>query len=253
MTDRPKLVSDRGGSGEALLVLIHGLGANARVWQPMLATADRHWSGRWIAPDLRGHGGSDAASSYRVSDYAADLGALVAAEAAGGPVTLLGHSLGGVIALALASGDFGIRPTAVFCLGIKVNWADEELEKLAQLAAKPARAFESEADALGFYARQSGLGVTDPASPLVDRAVAQIGEGGWRTAVDMRAFAVERPAMAALLAGALCPVRLARGERDPMVSDADLAALDADAATIAGAGHNAMVDTPEQVWTWVGQ
>lgn len=252
MTDRPGLAIDRGGSGDALLVLIHGLGANARVWQPMLATADRHWQGRWIAPDLRGHGGSDAAGSYCVSDYAGDLGALIAAEAGGGPVILLGHSLGGVIALALAGGNFGARPAAAFGLGIKVNWAEEELEKLAQLAARPAKAHESEADALAFYARQSGLGVADPASPLVERAVTQTPDGGWRTAVDMRAFAVERPAMSALLAGATCPVRLARGEHDPMVSDDDLAALVPAAVTIAGAGHNAMVDAPEQVWAWIG-
>ena len=30
------LVFERGGEGETLLVLIHGLGATARVWAPML-------------------------------------------------------------------------------------------------------------------------------------------------------------------------------------------------------------------------
>jgi pimeloyl-ACP methyl ester carboxylesterase len=47
-----------GGNGARVLLLLHGLGATGDVWdrwQPLLA---RRWTGRWLAPDLPGHGGS---------------------------------------------------------------------------------------------------------------------------------------------------------------------------------------------------
>ena len=40
---------------------------------------------------------------------------------------MLGHSLGGVVALALGSGRFAVPVQAVIGLGIKVVWADEDL------------------------------------------------------------------------------------------------------------------------------
>jgi pimeloyl-ACP methyl ester carboxylesterase len=55
-----------------------------------------------VAPDLRGHGESDAPpSGYRPGEYARDIGAMF--EALGiGHAPVLGHSLGSLVALALA-------------------------------------------------------------------------------------------------------------------------------------------------------
>src|SRR5215469_8706932 len=44
-----------GGSGEPLLVLLHGLGATGDVWGCWWALLARRWRGRWLAPDLPGH------------------------------------------------------------------------------------------------------------------------------------------------------------------------------------------------------
>ncbi len=89
----------QGGSGEPVLLLLHGLGATGDVWdgwRPLLA---RRWPGRWLAPDLPGHGGSRP-----LPDYTFDtLAAAVPGIASGGSRTVvLGHSLGGVVGLLLA-------------------------------------------------------------------------------------------------------------------------------------------------------
>jgi pimeloyl-ACP methyl ester carboxylesterase len=104
-----------GGRGEPVLALLHGLGATGDVWdgwRPLLA---RRWPGRWVAPDLPGHGGSPPLDDYTFDGFAA---AVAGAIPPGAEPVVLGHSLGGAVALALASGDFGVPVRAVIGLGI---------------------------------------------------------------------------------------------------------------------------------------
>jgi pimeloyl-ACP methyl ester carboxylesterase len=238
---------ERGGEGDALLVLIHGLAATGRVWAPMLEEASRRWRGRWLAPDLRGHGGSAPADPYTTADYAADIAGLIEGNGASS-VTVLGHSLGGVIALTLV-GLGHVKVDRVFGLGIKVAWTDAELERLTAVSQRSPKLFEHEVEAREQHRRQCGLDC-DPASPLLERGT--LGEGGqWRTVLDPRAFAVSRPPMAELVSAAPCPVHLACGEHDAMVSVEQLHALDPNAQRIDGAGHNAMVDDPDAIWNWI--
>jgi pimeloyl-ACP methyl ester carboxylesterase len=246
MQRRNGLAYEQGGSEGPLLVLIHGLGATAGVWSAMLA--EPRWRGRWIAPDLPGHGGSDHGGDYSVEHLAAAVGELVEAERGGQDVTILGHSLGGLVAIALAAGALPVR--SVFGLGIKVDWTDAELERFAGLAARSPKLFDSEAEALAQHGRNCGLGQVPPESPLLARGAA-MQDGKWRAAMDMAAFAVERPRMAELVAAARCPVRLACGEGDAMITAERLRDFDAKAFAIPGAGHNAMIDAPGAVWDWL--
>ena len=78
-------------------------------------------------------------------------------------------------------------------------------------------------------------------------------DGRWRTVLDQAAFAVARPPMGQLVAAARCPVHLACGEHDAMVSVEQLRPLDPDARRIDGAGHNAMVDDPAAIWDWIDE
>src|SRR5690349_8610643 len=90
----------QGGSGEPLLLLLHGLGATGDVWDAWRPLLARRWPGRWIAPDLPGHGGSPALAGYTFDGFAAAVAAIVQPSAR---TVVLGHSLGGVVGLALAS------------------------------------------------------------------------------------------------------------------------------------------------------
>ena len=118
-----------GRQREPVLLLLHGLGATGDVWDGWQPLPARRWPGRWLAPDLPGHGGSRPLPSYTFDA----LAAAVASIASGGARTVvLGHSLGGVVGLALASGRFSVPVQAVIGLGIKVAWTQEELDRGVQ-------------------------------------------------------------------------------------------------------------------------
>jgi pimeloyl-ACP methyl ester carboxylesterase len=231
----------RGGSGEPVLVLVHGLGATGDVWAGWWPLLAGRWPGGWIAPDLPGHGGSPPLASYTFDGLAAAVAGIVPP---GADAVVLGHSLGGVVGLALASGRFGVGVRAVIGLGIKVSWAGAELERARALADRPPTWFASRDEAAARYLRVSGLAGLLPADdPAVDAGL-HGQEGRWRLAMDPRAFAVGAPDMAGLLASSQAQVILARGERDPMNTDTQLARLGAATVTLPGLGHNAHVENP---------
>jgi pimeloyl-ACP methyl ester carboxylesterase len=242
-----KLQSDRGGEGPRLLVLLHGLGATRQVWTRFIAA--NRWAGRWIAPDLRGHGASPHAADYSLDAHAGDVAELVRDA---GDAVVLGHSMGGVVGLALASGEFGIAPARVFGLGIKVAWNDDEIAAMRKMAATPARTFESRDEAVARYLRVSGLaGLVTADSQEALSGVVQA-KNGWRLTCDPVTASIGPPPMEALMAKARAPVHLARGEADTMVSSEQLALYDRYAHQISG-GHNTMVENPTAVWDWLDE
>jgi pimeloyl-ACP methyl ester carboxylesterase len=231
-----------GGGGEPVLVLLHGLGATGDVWRGWWPLLARRWPGRWIAPDLPGHGGSPPLAAYTFDDLAAAVAGVVQP---GARIVVLGHSLGGVVGLALASARFPVPVHAVIGLGIKVVWTDEDLGRAQAVARRPLAWFGSRDEAAARYLRVSGLGGLLPADdPAVDAGLREQ-DGRWRLAMDPGAFAVGAPDMARLLAGSRAVVTLARGEHDPMNTDEQLARLGAPTVTIPGLGHNAHVESPE--------
>jgi pimeloyl-ACP methyl ester carboxylesterase len=232
-----------GGSGEPLLVLLHGLGATSDVWdrwRPLLA---RRWPGRWLAPDLPGHGGSPRLPAYTFDGFAAAVAGIVPPDAR---IVVLGHSLGGVVGLAMASGRFPVRVQAVIGLGIKVVWTEEELDRAQAVARRPPAWFGSRDEAATRYLRVSGLaGLLDADDPAVNAGLRDHA-GRWRLALDPGTFAVGAPDMAQLLAQTQAPVTLARGEHDPMNTDQQLAQLGVPTVTLPALGHNAHVENPER-------
>jgi pimeloyl-ACP methyl ester carboxylesterase len=231
-----------GGSGDPLLLLLHGLGATGDVWDGWRALLAERWPGRWIAPDLPGHGGSPPLAEYTFDGFAAAVADTVGPSAR---VVVLGHSLGGVVGLALASGTFRVPVQAAIGLGIKTDWTAEELERAKAFAARPLAWFASRDEAAARYLRVSGLtGLLASDDPAIDAGLREQ-DGHWRLAMDQAAFAVGAPDIADLLARSRAQVTLARGEHDHMNTDELLAELGVDAVVLAGLGHNAHVQNPE--------
>ncbi|WP_412751009.1 alpha/beta hydrolase [Krasilnikovia sp. M28-CT-15] len=237
----------QGGTGSPLLVLLHGLGATGDVWSGWPGLLGRRWPGRWIAPDLPGHGGSAPLTRYTFDGLAAAVAELIPPDA---PAVVLGHSLGGVVALALAARR-STEVRGVVGLGIKVVWSDEDLRRARALAERPRAWYSTRAEAAARYLRVAGLdGLLAADDPAVDAGLVRR-DDRWRLALDPAAFGVGRPDMPGLLAGCPVPVVLARGVDDPMNTDEQLSALDVPTATLAGVGHNAHVQDPEQTFALV--
>jgi pimeloyl-ACP methyl ester carboxylesterase len=88
-----------GPAAGPLLVMLHGGSGRWQLYSGILAElAERY---HVYAPDLRGHGKSGRVPwGYTIRDYVEDIGAFL--RDVSGPAVLMGHSLGGIIAVATA-------------------------------------------------------------------------------------------------------------------------------------------------------
>lgn len=94
--------SEEHGSGDPALLLVHGFTGSRHDWDGVVADLAR--TRRVLTLDHRGHGDSPNtgdASTYRFDVLTDDLEALVDRRAPG-PFDLLGHSMGGIVAMRYA-------------------------------------------------------------------------------------------------------------------------------------------------------
>ena len=89
------------GNGPLTLVLLHYFGGSALEWQLVMEKLSSQY--RCLAIDLRGHGDSDAPEiGYSVDNMADDVAAVLR-EKSVGDFALVGHSMSGKVAMALAA------------------------------------------------------------------------------------------------------------------------------------------------------
>lgn len=99
------LAYEETGEGAPAIVFVHGVACNRRFWDRQVEHFAR--AHRVLAIDLRGHGASDApAQAYTIGALAQDVGWMCAQLEITRPV-VVGHSLGGLVALELAGGRPG--------------------------------------------------------------------------------------------------------------------------------------------------
>ncbi|MDP6343231.1 MAG: alpha/beta hydrolase [Alphaproteobacteria bacterium] len=121
---------DWGNEGAPPMLLVHGGRDHCRNWD-WVAEAFRD-DYHIIAPDLRGHGDSEwsVGGSYNIPEYVYDIAQLVHQKQMA-PVTIVSHSLGGMISLQYA----GLYPENVKHL-VAIEGLGASPERLAETAKK---------------------------------------------------------------------------------------------------------------------
>ncbi len=123
---------DWGNESAPPMIMVHGGRDHCRNWDWVAARLrdDYHI----IAPDLRGHGDSQWAigGSYTLTEYVYDLAQLIH-QTCVAPVTIVSHSLGGMISLRYA----GLYPDNVTKV-VSIEGLGFSPEKIAEAEAKPA-------------------------------------------------------------------------------------------------------------------
>src|SRR5215510_5715348 len=126
------------------LLLLHGGSAHAHWWDHIAAEFVREH--RVLALDLRGHGDSDWVTppAYEISDYVADLQEFITRLDLA-PLVLVGHSLGGFIALTYATAHSAmLRALVVVDIGTRLR-SGRRMQLLRRL---PQTIYRDEADLL---------------------------------------------------------------------------------------------------------
>ena len=139
-------------------LLLHGVPQTSSAWSALLPELARDRD--VLAPDLKGFGASEAAPPYDGQTVAAELAALVL-HAVDGPVDVVGHDLGGTLAMALAAA----RPDLVRRLVVVAGASRRALLSQGWRVGRG-----SPAVLLG-YARGSGAGRPSATAQAVERAL----------------------------------------------------------------------------------
>ncbi len=241
-----QLAYDRSGTGPTL-VLLHPLGADRHVWEPVLdrVSAERDV----ITIDLPGFGGSPALDAGTPPTPAA-LGAAVAEFldelAPGGPHHLAGNSLGGWVALEMAAAGHARSVTAIAPAGL---WA-QPLAPKRGVARGVARAIRPGLPALvrSPAGRRLALaGTVADADRVPPKAALRLVQAY----ADAPGFEDVNRAMRAnrftQMEHLRVPVTLAWAERDRLVARPAHLPARVRSVVLPGAGHLPMWDAPELV------
>jgi pimeloyl-ACP methyl ester carboxylesterase len=232
------------------VVLVHGGGAHAHWWDhiaPLLAQ-DR----RVVALDLSGHGDSDRRDTYSMTTWAREILA-VAADAGLTAPTVIGHSMGGLVTLRLAS-LFGAQIAGAVIIDSPVRDRDltpEETAARDRRAFGPLRVYPTREDAIAHFRTippQETLPYT--AAHVAATSVRPAPDGnGWTWKFDRRIFAREPFGAADTLSRLDCRVALFRAEHGIMSVQMSRVMYDrlgrvAPVIEIPAAGHHIMLDQP---------
>jgi pimeloyl-ACP methyl ester carboxylesterase len=253
------------GTSRPALLLIHGLGASLRHWDavvPQLAATRRV-----IAVDLPGFGSSPSDDRFSFETATDQLLELIEALDLVG-CCVVGHSMGGVVALRLAH----VQPAAVG----KLLLLDAHLRTLFDIVRSPGRAVTHPAAAAALGGLIAGsmtpgrsrlASLSSRSAPLralaywpvlhhparidghlLRETYADVGNRGTRDALQ----AIRNLNAEALTAAPGVPVHLAWGTHDRLIVDGDLERVSerlhpVSCTPIPGAGHWPMIERPSQV------
>ena len=233
------------------IVLVHGGGAHAHWWDhigPLLAQ-DR----RVLALDLSGHGDSGRRDEYSLDIWAREVLAVTADAGLTEPPIVIGHSMGGLVTLRLAS-LYGARIAGAVIIDSPVRDRDltpEETAARERRAFGPLHVYPSREDAIARFRTippQETLPYISAHVAAASIRPAPDGAPGWTWKFDPRIFARDTFAVG-LVTRLDCRVALFRAEHGIMSVQMSQVMYDrlgrvAPVIEIPAAGHHIMLDQP---------
>lgn len=235
-----------GGDTAAGLVLVHGGAAHARWWDhiaPMLA-GDR----RVVAIDLSGHGDSEPRDKYSLDVWAQEVMAVASAAGLTDPPVIVGHSMGGFVALRTA-GLHGSDLEGIVVIDSPVQeMTPEQQAAREERAFGPKRVYPTREAALARFRPIPDQPVLPYISDHIARMSIRAVPGGWSWKFDPAVFGRSAGTLA-LLRHLDCRVALFHAENGivpPQTAELmyDKLGQLAPVIEIPAAGHHVMMDQP---------
>ena len=218
---------DWGDAGAPPVVCVHGYTSSAQAFN----APARHFQDRFhlIAPDVRGHGESawSPAGEYQYRDQVSDLAALVD-QLGLGRFTLIGTSMGGIIAMAYA----GAHPERL--RGLVINDIGPDVEggsqRITQMVGSRPEEFATLDDAMAYRRQMSPIVAgrsEEDQRELALGVLRQRPDGRWVWKMDpayiqqrVQRGAPSRPALWPALERLSCPTLVVWGTESDVLSEA---------------------------------
>jgi pimeloyl-ACP methyl ester carboxylesterase len=234
-------------------ILLHGARAHRGWWSAVVAELRSRSLGA-IALDFSGNGDSGWRQSYSAELWAAEAVA-VAEHEGGSPAVLVGHSMGGQVALAAAA-EHPQAVSAIVLLDTKIELPSAATGELPRGApARPPRLYPTREAAVDSFRLLPLQPLVN--EPLVREVAAQSlrqEDGGWRWKFDTAIAQRWTDAIIAEFAQRVeCPLWLLRGERSDLTSPHTAAKIEAltgmpvPEVVIPAAHHHLLLDQPQLV------
>jgi pimeloyl-ACP methyl ester carboxylesterase len=209
---------DWNGRNERILVMLHGIGDNAHIWDHVARGVSDHL--RVIAPDQRGHGWSDWPSppAYTCEDYVADLEAFI--DGLGlDRVILLGHSMGALHATRYAS----LHPERVSGLvhvDIEARPPEWNKKYLSNLYEQLPHAYETLKECVDQTRKNSPYADDALLLSVARQSLTKGDDGKFRHRFDREVlFHFDRYDLRSCLKNIRCPALMIRGEESRVMSE----------------------------------
>lgn len=236
------------------VVLLHGLGHNGRIWEPVVSSDKLNR--RWLAVDLRGHGGSDWSRQrcYEVENHQRDFECIFRALNLD-RIALVGHSLGAEVAARFAAShpDCVIRLSLVDPV-LRFDRAIDDLIR-SQIESTP-DFFNSTTEYVEWLRGCYPAGLDEMLNHLGATGLRARSDGTLEVTYDRRCAREpgnersKSDSLLRVLSRIRCQVQIVRGEASAVLRQSDaqsfveLNPMHAELSVIPRSGHSIIIDNP---------
>jgi pimeloyl-ACP methyl ester carboxylesterase len=245
-----------GGAGDPTLVLVHGGGAHAGWWEPVIGALSARQ--RVVAIDLSGHGDSGhRPNGYPSKIWVTEVGALLR-EVVDGPAAVVGHSLGGRIGTTTAALYPDLVTALVTLDSVIPPYGGEPIPRVGSR-----KAYETKEIALKAFRLMPPQPPVEPEimDRLARRSITQLPDGRYTWKFDPAIFGqmVDRFGVARDIPSIRCPVTIVQGALSELTSPAlagqyqELLGRGVETVTFADSYHHIPLDAPAETVALLGR